>query len=231
MKNLLLYTDIGDDIDDTLALCHLLEYTQHKLLAIITTGGDTHKRKQEAQKICTMYQSQTPIFAGSSKSIDTSHTPNYIQELENIIQKHTDITVISIWPCTDLAYTYMHIPQAQENIAQIIYQGDTIKDSNIPDTINAHNFKCDPQAALRCAENIQAPQTYIGKKEAYANPLTEQDLQKFSVKSEVNEYIVQQAKIRYQRFKQLNPQKRQAIYGDNPWVLSFPYDRETVKKV
>ena len=231
MKNLLLYTDIGDDIDDTLALCHLLEYTQHRLLAIITTGGDTSKRKQEAQKICTMYQSDTPIFAGSQKNIDTWHTPDYIEKLSSIIQQHKDITVISIWPCTDLAYTYLHIPQAQDNIKQIVYQGNTIANSNMPDIINAHNFKCDPQAALRCAQNIAAPQQYVGKQEAYVNPLTEQDLQRFSTKDEVNDHIVQQAKIRYQRFKQLNPQKRQSIYGNSPWVLSFPYDRETVKKV
>lgn len=31
-KSILLYTDIGDDIDDTLALCYLLEQTQHHLL-------------------------------------------------------------------------------------------------------------------------------------------------------------------------------------------------------
>ncbi len=231
MKNLLLYTDIGDDIDDTLALCHLLEYTQHKLLAIITTGGDTSKRKQEAQKICTMYQSDTPIFAGSQKNIDTWHTPDYIEKLSSIIQQHKDITVISIWPCTDLAYTYLHIPQAQDNIEHIIYQGDTMPNTNMPDTTNAHNFRCDPQAALRCAENITVPQQYIGKKLAYVNPLSEQDLQQFSAKTEVNNHIVQQAKIRYQRFKTLNPEKRHEIYGNNPWVLSFPYDRETVKKV
>ncbi len=231
MKNILLYTDIGDDIDDTLALCHLLENTQHNLLAIITTGGDTDKRKQEAQTICSMYQSSTPIFAGSQKSIDTTHTPDYIKELDTIIQQHKNITVISIWPCTDLAYTYMYIPQAQEHIEQIVYQGDTLNNTNIPDTVNAHNFKCDPDAALRCAENIGAAQRYIGKQEAYANPLTEQDLQKFSAKNEVNDHIVAQAKIRYQRFRELNPQKRQSIYGNNPWVLSFPYDRETVKKV
>jgi len=231
MKNILLYTDIGDDIDDTLALCHLLEYTQHKLLAIITTGGDTHKRKQEAEKVCALYENNIPIFAGSKKTVQTEHTPDYIQALTDIIHNNKNITVICIWPCTDLAYTYLQIPQAQDNIEKIIYQGDTLPNSNIPDTVNAYNFRCDPQAALRCADNIIAPQQYVGKKEAYVNPLTEQDLQQFSAKSEVNDHIVQQAKIRYQRFKILNPQKRQEIYGNNPWVLSFPYDRETVKKI
>lgn len=115
-----------------------------------------------------------------------------------------------------MAYTYLHIPQAQDNIEHIIYQGDTMPNTNVPDTTNAHNFRCDPQAALRCAENITVPQQYIGKKLAYVNPLSEQDLQQFSAKTEVNNHIVQQAKIRYQRFKTLNPEKRHEIYGNNP---------------
>jgi len=95
-QNILLYTDIGDDIDDTLALCYLLEYTQHNIIAIITTGGDTTQRKKEAQHICDIYNVQIPIFAGNSQPIEQDNKPKFIPKLHTIIKAHKDITIASI---------------------------------------------------------------------------------------------------------------------------------------
>lgn len=231
MTDILLYTDIGDDIDDTLALCYLLEYTNHTILAIITTHGDTTQRSKQAKKICKIYNKNIPIFTGSEKPIQKNHIPWYIPQLNQIIESNEHISVACIWPCTDLAYTYEHIPITQRHIEKIIYQGDTTSNWTIPDVIHAYNFKTDPKAALRCAQKIQVPQIYVSKQEAYSNPLTESDLQTFSHKQEISTYITTQAKKRYQKFKKLDPQKRSEIYGNRPWIISFPYDLVAVKKI
>lgn len=62
-KNVLIYTDIGDDIDDSLALCHLIEHTSHNIVAIIVTHGDLLHRTTQAKKICEMYEVDIPILA------------------------------------------------------------------------------------------------------------------------------------------------------------------------
>ena len=65
MVPVLFDTDIGNDIDDAVALAYLLRQPQCELLGITTVTGDTAKRAALAEVICRAAgREDVPIHAG-----------------------------------------------------------------------------------------------------------------------------------------------------------------------
>lgn len=63
MKNLLIFTDIGDDIDDSLAITHLQEHTDHHICAVITSHGDIDYRINSARELFHFFDAPPPLIA------------------------------------------------------------------------------------------------------------------------------------------------------------------------
>lgn len=232
-KNILLYTDIGDDIDDTLALCHLLEYTTHDLLGIITSHGDIDRRNQQAKEVLDRYgRHDIPIIWWSSQPLDNDPVLplSTKQSISDIISRIDTMTVVCIGPPTDLAKSWRDIPTMHDKTAQVIYQGDCTNTWQ-PDIIEAYNFRCDPHASLYCHESISAEQLFVGKHEAYQRPMRKSDFLSFSQHATINNHLLDRANYRHQQFKTLNPTKRQEIYGHDKSILSFPYDLVAIEKI
>lgn len=67
MQKILLDTDIGSDIDDSIALTYLLCQPACELVGITTVSGEPEKRAQLASAICRAAGKKIPIFAGTGE--------------------------------------------------------------------------------------------------------------------------------------------------------------------
>jgi len=68
-KKVLLDTDIGGDIDDSLCLAYLLCQPLCELMGISTVGGEVEKRAMIADAICKAAGKHVPIVAGADYTI------------------------------------------------------------------------------------------------------------------------------------------------------------------
>ncbi len=70
MKKILLDTDIGSDIDDSLALAYLLKEPECKLVGITTVSGEAKKRASMVDAICrNVGVNDIPIYPGLEKPL------------------------------------------------------------------------------------------------------------------------------------------------------------------
>lgn len=89
---------------------------------------------------------------------------------------------------------------------------------------------CDMEAAHYCFSHYPN-MTFIDKYEAYKNPLSADDILSFTDNDALNIYLHTKALERMQKFQILNNQKRQTLYGNNPHILSYPYDLLAAQKL
>ena len=61
---ILLDTDIGDDIDDALALALALEMPEMELVGVTTVFQNTEKRARIARKMLSLWGRDVPVYAG-----------------------------------------------------------------------------------------------------------------------------------------------------------------------
>src|SRR5438067_3017860 len=77
----LLDTDIGDDIDDALALALALRSPEIELQAVTTVFGDTHLRARLAQHLLRVFgRDDIPVAAGISTPIQARHRPSGVPQ-------------------------------------------------------------------------------------------------------------------------------------------------------
>ncbi len=233
-KNVILYTDIGDDVDDALALCHLIEHTKHNILAIIVSHGNLLNRIEHAQKICNLYDVKIPILVWNSEPFNNRTVwieDKIQQDIHKLAEKVNKVTLLCIGPCTDIAKTLMYSPvEFLQKIERLIFQWDTTDKPRQADEVNSYNFKCDPRAA-RIATDTGFKTSFIGKQLAYANPMRKQDFLTFSKNKQINEYLLHTAIDRRRKFRILNPEKYNEIYWPDESVLSYPYDLIAAKAI
>ena len=226
-KNLLIFTDIGDDIDDSLALTYLLENTNHKICAVITSHGNIDYRLKVAQELFTFFDNPPPLIWGTKELFSKQiHEDN--ERLCIAIKQHLSprekITILCLCAATDLAHLIFNTPEITDVIEEIRYQWIIEYSSIWPlADLDSYNFKTDPAAIHFClTQNI--PHQKITKHDAYKHPFREQDFLQFTKKADLNEYLLSKALTWQSRFKELNHAKRQEVYGPDPTVLSYPYD-------
>lgn len=83
----LIDTDIGDDIDDALALALALNSPELDIVGITTVYGKTDARARLAAKILEMYgRDDIPVAIGSSKPL-VNPEPKYFPKQALIIDK------------------------------------------------------------------------------------------------------------------------------------------------
>ncbi|HEY6285526.1 MAG TPA: nucleoside hydrolase, partial [Ktedonobacteraceae bacterium] len=74
--NVLIDTDIGDDIDDALALALALCSPEIELLGVTTVFGDTQKRAYLAAHILEVFRQEIPVAAGQQMPLLFRHRPS-----------------------------------------------------------------------------------------------------------------------------------------------------------
>jgi inosine-uridine nucleoside N-ribohydrolase len=143
LEKVVVDTDIGDDIDDALALALLLKSPQVQLLAVTTAWGDTPLRAQLVDRFLkeTGY-GDTPVGIGIEKHSPKEgkfsqrrwaeqqkarpHPDAVTLLLETIRRYPEEVTLIAIAPLTNVAAAYDRDPEAFRKLKRIVMMGGSI---------------------------------------------------------------------------------------------------------
>ncbi|MBA2393939.1 MAG: nucleoside hydrolase [Ktedonobacteraceae bacterium] len=171
-------TDIGDDIDDALALALLLCTLEVSVVGISTVFGDTHLRARLAMYLLQIYgHASIPVAAGQAMPLLFRHRPSGVCQAsvlptdfepsmhpltgpELLIQtahKYPgQLTLLCLGPLTNVALALQMEPGLGALLRQVFFMGGT---SQLwwPDW----NVRSDAEAAYRLVE-ARLPVTMIG---------------------------------------------------------------------
>jgi len=156
-------TDIGDDIDDALALALALNSPELDLVGITTVFRNTTLRAKLAKKLLEVFdRSDIPVFKGIEKPIvndwDRSLIPPQVEAvkediivdektnavdfiIEKVMNSDEHITLITIGPLTNIATAIIKEPRLKDKTE--IYMMGGMYSQAFPEW----NIYCDPEAA------------------------------------------------------------------------------------
>lgn len=162
MKKLLIDTDIGDDIDDALALAYVLGDKELDLIAVTTVFRKTKLRTKIALQLLKTYNRfDIPVATGIEKPLiaktDETDVPcqwddaffdieencslNAIELIVKTIKENPDVTIVPIGPLTNIACAVRMYPEIMAEVPLIIMGG------KISGCYPEWNILCDPEAA------------------------------------------------------------------------------------
>ena len=156
---LLIDTDVGNDIDDTLALALALNTPEAAIVGITTVYVQPEKRAGIARGLTALYgQPDIPVAAGAGAprngSWPASYGPSYgtvaagqsSETAGELILRAADetegLTIVAIGPLTNIAAALTERP-ALASQARLILMGGRAADNGEAEW----NFSCDPEAA------------------------------------------------------------------------------------
>ncbi|AXC15256.1 Inosine-uridine preferring nucleoside hydrolase [Acidisarcina polymorpha] len=136
-------TDIGDDIDDVLAIGLALSSPELKILGIESAWGDTALRARMLDRLlCETGRADIPVAVGIEKhgpggatfsqarwaerQPEKTHTPAVDFLLDQIKQHPGEITLIGIAPLTNLAAALQRDPNTFRKLKRIVIMGGSI---------------------------------------------------------------------------------------------------------
>src|ERR1019366_3014339 len=188
-------TDIGDDIDDALALALLLCSPEVFVVGISTVFGDTYLRARLAAYLLQIYEaSGIPVAAGQGQPLLLRHRPsgacqatvlptNFTEPLsslsgpELLIQAaHMypgQLTLICLGPLTNVALALQQEPHLVSLLRQVFFMGGASRLSR-PDW----NVRSDAQAAYLFLE-ARLPTTMVGLNVTASCHLQRSDVARF----------------------------------------------------
>jgi purine nucleosidase len=177
--NVFLDTDLGNNIDDTLALVYLIMHRNVNLTGIITSSGKGGARAKAIQMIGEELCVKIPIFVGAERNMvgkvmqkkpdlldfhdaDFGSKPSKdYSEVAAIMDAHSDkgINYLAIGPMTNIAHMCEQYPDICGKLEQLIWLGGNY--SEIPDKPET-NARLDPQAAAQMSRVNSFHQIYLG---------------------------------------------------------------------
>ncbi|MFZ2151369.1 MAG: hypothetical protein WAZ12_01225 [Candidatus Absconditicoccaceae bacterium] len=211
----LIYTDIGDDIDDSLAISYLAYCDDIHIVGIICDSRKNNYRKDMTKKLLNILDYQTSILGSQHKRV-----------LKNILTTYgKDLVILSIASNKRLKKDMEDFPILFGNIKRIYFQGHVyFNNKKIFADMHSYNFTQDPESIKYILE-YKIPMTFVGKYIAYEAPITKDY---FTILSQNNPSV---CNILYQRaqewktkFKKLNPEIFEKLYGKDSNIMSYPYD-------
>jgi inosine-uridine nucleoside N-ribohydrolase len=171
-------TDIGDDIDDALALALLLCSPEVTVVGVSTVFGDTSLRARLAAYLLQVYgHPEIPVAAGQSLPLLYRHPPSGVcqasilpdnlvvplspltgpQLLLQAAQAYAgELTLLCFGPLTNIALALQQEPDLGSHFRQVLFMGGTSR-MFWPDW----NVRSDASAASRVLE-ARLPATMIG---------------------------------------------------------------------
>ena len=173
---ILLDTDIGDDIDDALALALALEMPEMELVGVTTVFQNTEKRARIARKMLSLWGRDVPAYAGialgEKAGMPYAQTPcQYTPELDSpeyapcnvpaedegmgavdflirsAEQFGPELTIVAIGPLTNIARAIQKAPQSMRRVQRIVLMGGSFQRQ-----FREWNIVCDPLSAKRVME-------------------------------------------------------------------------------
>jgi inosine-uridine nucleoside N-ribohydrolase len=218
--NVFIDTDIGDDIDDALALALALCSPEIELLGVTTVFGDTQKRAHLTAHILEVFRhKEIPVAAGQQMPLLFRQRPSGVPQAaildpctsrdmlsplsapELIIQMalahHGDITLFCLGPLTNIATALLIEPKLFLAIKKIVMIGGT---TGIP--LPEWNIRSDAQAAkIVLASGI--PITLLGWNITMRCQIRESDIEKLLYQHTPQTHLLCQLLAVWQRHRSL----------------------------
>lgn len=145
MTKILLDTDIGTDVDDTVALAYLLSHPDCELLGITTVTGEADKRASLASVLCKAAGKDIPIFSGAESPMQGEQRQRIAQQAEvlphwphqvdfpkgqavdflaSTIRAHPgEVTLLTVGPLTNAGMLFSEQPDVAELLAGLVLMG------------------------------------------------------------------------------------------------------------
>jgi purine nucleosidase len=214
----LIDTDIGDDIDDALALALALCSPEIELLGVTTVFGDTQRRAYLAARILEVYRhKEIPVAAGQQVPLLFRHRPSGVPQaaildpyisndalsrltapeliIETATAHHGNLTLFSLGPLTNIATALLIEPRLFLAIKNIVMVGGT---TGIP--LPEWNMRSDAQAAkIVLASGI--PITLLGWNVTMRCQLRESDIEKLLYQNSPQTRLLSQLLAVWQRHR------------------------------
>ncbi len=169
MKKILLDTDIGTDIDDSVCLAYLLSQPECDLLGITTVSGEPVKRAMLASAICKAKGKEVPIYPGiETPFIIKQHQPEAQQAKalpkwpheehfpmgeaitfmrDTILANPNEVTLLAIGPLMNVALLFKTYPEVVPLLHELVIMGGRFE-NGLPHMPEAEwNILNDPHAA------------------------------------------------------------------------------------
>lgn len=198
-KSILINTDIGDDVDDAVALALALNSDELEIKGITTVFKNTELRAHMVKDLLDMYdRSDIPVYIGYGvpliERVDSKEAPIQIELLHkkhsinlekdavdfiiDTVKEEPNTIIVEMGPQTNLAMAFLKAPEVMKQ-ANIIAMGGAFS-STFPEW----NIVCDPEAArivTDFAENLtmigldvtrycKVPQNQLNKIKESSNP-------------------------------------------------------------
>ena len=204
MKNIVLDTDIGTDVDDAIALMLCLKSKNLSLKAITTIVHNSKKRAMIAKKLTKIVNQELPVafgydydpkwYVGFEGNGLLDEKDNFEFEKDPVslisskIKKYKDVSLICIGPLGNIA----DVIDAGAKISHIYFMGEVIESNGkfIPN-LDCHNVKLDPYSA-ETVFNSNIPITVLTKEVAKKVCLNKKDFENIKkLKTSWSDYIYQ----------------------------------------
>ena len=163
-KDIIIDTDIGDDIDDALAIAYALCSEELNVRAITTVFGNVQTRTRLALKLLKVYhRTDIPVATGLGKPLlgkQTDRVPNQATVLSSgealpqpstqgavdlivstVMASEQEITIIPIGALTNIAAALIKEPRLVKK-ARFVIMGGVASEQKAE-----YNIACDPEAA------------------------------------------------------------------------------------
>jgi len=162
MQDIIIDTDIGDDIDDALAIAFALNHPEINVKAITTVWRDTKNRARLVLKLLKAFNKENiPVAAGIRKpllgkeQIASINQLVVIEEKEDLpepsnqnavdviisqVMSHKNLTVVTIGPLTNLALAIIKEPEIIKKTKLVMMGGVFTRQGA------EYNVSCDPEA-------------------------------------------------------------------------------------
>jgi purine nucleosidase len=162
LRNVVLDTDIGSDVDDALALGMLLRSPDVELLGVTTVYGDTELRARLARRLIRLAGADVPCCAGARETLAgrpvwwAGHEGALFADLaaEQVLpqsgvdflvdaaRRTGEVDVVAIGPLTNIASAVKASGDFRRHVRHLTVMGGSFTDDQ-PE----HNFRSDPEAA------------------------------------------------------------------------------------
>ena len=198
-KKIIIDTDIGDDIDDLLAISLALHSPELEIAGITTVFRNTKARAQMASKLLKLAgRTDIPVFQGMGRPLLNKSAMPYIESIciddipcqytedmkeevfcsgdavdfiiGKVMESDNDITLVPIGPLTNIAAAITRKPEIVNRIKRIVLMGGAYMLH-----CNEYNILCDPEAAGIVFES-GAPITAVGLDVTLKCRLAEKDV-------------------------------------------------------
>ncbi|QHW33967.1 nucleoside hydrolase [Paenibacillus rhizovicinus] len=157
-------TDIGDDIDDALAIAFALESPELEVIGITTVFKNVNARAKLAVNLLEMAgRPDIPVYAGIGSPIinkvDRNEIPCQFSEdkdgqvvgfgtngidfiIDTVMNSDGEITLVPIGPLTNIAIAILKEPELRTKVKEIVMMGGCFYSH-----LSEWNIRCDPEAA------------------------------------------------------------------------------------